>query len=276
MKSAPYCQIFDMVPHLPLLQKLADLLVNLKMDWQLLDRSQAIVLGGVQSSPLHVVSGVPQGSACIWPSALPSLYWQIKYCIACNITMYADDIALWKTIRNPRDYTTLQDDITSICKWVADNHLILNLTKCCYIVFSRKHLPTMPSYIRFVCFAPLPELYLFSRKPENKLAYCTETDLQTLQFCTNYIKTLHLSGRTWNMLVLSGTLIFPIMDIMAHENTQKLALTICLKNWRVDYDLLLNQCHLPWLSSRRNFLELCLHALQHLHREGCISRFPTC
>ena len=60
------CKVFDKVPHLPLLQKLAELQVNpCILRWigsYLLDRLQAVVLGGVQSSPLHVTSGVPQGS----------------------------------------------------------------------------------------------------------------------------------------------------------------------------------------------------------------------
>ena len=47
-------------------------------------------------------------------------------------------------------------------------------------------------------------------------------------------------------------------DILALENTQKFALRVCLKNWRADYDLLLDQAHLPRLSSRRKFLKLCL------------------
>ena len=34
----------------------------------------AVVLGGIQSSPLHVISGVPQGSVLAWPSALPIVY----------------------------------------------------------------------------------------------------------------------------------------------------------------------------------------------------------
>ena len=42
-------------------------------------------------------------------------------------------------------------------------------------------------------------------------------------------------------------------DILALENTQKFALRVC--NWRADYDLLLNQAHLPWLSSRREVLK---------------------
>ena len=62
-----------------------------------------------------------------------------------KITLYADDIALYKIIRNPRDYTLLQGDITSVCSWIADNHLVLNILKCCYVVFSRKHHPTLPN-----------------------------------------------------------------------------------------------------------------------------------
>ena len=57
---------------------------------------------------------------------------------------------LYKIIRNPRDYTLLQDDITSVCRWIADNHLVLNILKCCYVVFSRKHHPTLqnaPLYV---------------------------------------------------------------------------------------------------------------------------------
>ena len=143
------CKAFDKVPHLPLLEKLADLLVNTCIlrwiDSYLLDRSQAVVLGGAQSSPLHVISGVPQGSV-LGPLLFLVYIDKVTNSVShSNITMYADDIALWKIIRNPRDYTMLQDDIITICNWVADNHLVLNLTKCCYIVFSRKRLPTMPT-----------------------------------------------------------------------------------------------------------------------------------
>ena len=48
------------------------------------------------------------------------------------------------------------------------------------------------------------------------------------------------------------------MNILAIEGTQKFAMRVCLKNWRADYDLLLNLAHLPRLSSRREFLKLCL------------------
>ena len=47
-------------------------------------------------------------------------------------------------------------------------------------------------------------------------------------------------------------------NILAIEGTHKFALRVCLKNWRANYDLLLNLAQLPQLSSRRKFLKLCL------------------
>ena len=57
---------FDTIPHLPLLNKLASLQVDLYLlRWiynYLSNRSQSVVLNRVQSNPLAVISGVPQGS----------------------------------------------------------------------------------------------------------------------------------------------------------------------------------------------------------------------
>ena len=111
----------------------------------LTNRTQSVVLGGAQSNPLPVVSGVPQGSVLgpllflIYINGVSASVTDSK------VTLYADDIALYKIIRNPRDYTLLQGDITSVCSWIADNLLVLNILKCCYMVFSRKHHPTLPN-----------------------------------------------------------------------------------------------------------------------------------
>ena len=277
------CKAFDKVPHLPLLQKLADLQVNpCILRWigsYLLDRSQAVVLGGVQSSPLHVISGVPQGSV-LGPLLFLVYIDKVTNSVShSNITMYADDIALWKIIRNPRDYTMLQDDIITICNWVADNHLVLNLTKCCYIVFSRKRLPTMPTTDLSV-----GDTHSLTRAHHHKYLGVTLTsDLSWSLHITNICKkTRKQTGLLYRnfyrfadpsiMLKLYTSLVRPhteyasitwdphhlSKDILALENTQKFALSVCLKNWRADYDLLLDQAHLPRLSSRRKFLKLCL------------------
>ena len=111
----------------------------------LTDRTQSVVLGGAQSNPLPVVSGVPQGSVLGQLHFLIYINGVSASVTDSKITLCADDIALYKIITNPRDYTLLQGDIMSECSWIADNHLVLNILKCCYMVFSRKHHPTLPN-----------------------------------------------------------------------------------------------------------------------------------
>ena len=57
-----------------------------------------------------------------------------------KITMYVDNIAMSKIITNPNDLTHLQEDIISLCCWVASNYLTVNL----HMTFSRRH-PTLPT-----------------------------------------------------------------------------------------------------------------------------------
>ena len=187
--------------------------------------------------------------------------------------MYADDIALWKIIRNPTDYTMLQDDIITICNWVADNHLVLNLAKCCYIVFSRKHLPTMPT--SDLCVG---DTHSLTRAHHHKYLGVTSTSdlswsLHIANICKKTRKQIGLLYRNFYRFADSSILLklytslvrlhteyaCAIWDphlsknILAIEGTQKFALRVCLKNWRADYDLLLNLAHLPRLSSEGNF-----------------------
>jgi len=109
---------FDTVPHQQLLFKLFELQVDpFLIRWvsnYLTNRTQSVVLGGAQSNPLPVVSGVPQGSVLgpllflIYINGVSASVTDSK------ITLYADDNALYKIIRNPRDYTLLQGNITSV------------------------------------------------------------------------------------------------------------------------------------------------------------------
>ena len=75
---------------------------------------------------------------------IDTVYCILILCIHGKIAKYADDITLHTIIKNFSDYTYLQRDITSLCSWLATNHLTLNLTKWCYMVFSRKHQQTLP------------------------------------------------------------------------------------------------------------------------------------
>ena len=130
---------FDTVPHQQLLHELSELHVNpFLIRWvsnYLADRTHSVVLG-TQFTSLPVVSGVPQGS--VLGPLLFLIYINGVSAAATDskITIYADDIALYKIIRNPSD----QEDVTSVCSWIVENFIL----KYCYMIFSRKHRPTLP------------------------------------------------------------------------------------------------------------------------------------
>ena len=60
-------------------------------------------------------------------------------------SMFADDIALYRAIRSPLDFILLQLDVDVICNWISLNYLKLNILKCCYMIFTRKRYPTLPT-----------------------------------------------------------------------------------------------------------------------------------
>ena len=61
-----------------------------------------------------------------------------------KLTLFADDMMLYRTISSPADYIVLQSDITAISTWVAGNHLQLNSNKCCFMLISRKRFRSIP------------------------------------------------------------------------------------------------------------------------------------
>ena len=75
------------------------------------------------------------------------IYINDDTCVVSNgkLIIYADDIALYQIIHSPIDFLLVQQNINSICAWVKQNSLLLNTLKCCYLLFSRKPTPTLPS-----------------------------------------------------------------------------------------------------------------------------------
>ena len=276
------CKAFDSVPHQPLLLKLFQLQVNpFLLRWihnYLSNRSQSVVLDSAQSNPLPVVSGVPQGSVLGPLLFLVYIDGTSNTSLHGKIAMYADDIALYSIIKNPSDYTYLQGDITSLCSWLAINHLTLNLTKCCYMLFSRKHQMTLPATDLYV-----DDTHALARVDHYKyLGLNFSTDLSWSHHiglvCKKTRKLLGMLYRNFyhfsssHILVkLHKSLIRPHMeyacsvwdphlkkDIQMLENVQKFALRICPKSWNSDYDTLLGTINIPTLSNRRETLKLCL------------------
>ena len=118
---------FDSIPHALLLGKLE--LLNLPsfilswLDSYLTKRLQRVVVNGVESESITVVSGVPQGS--VLGPLLFLIYIDsislIQLSQNSKLVLYADDILLYKTILTARDYTCLQKDINHIHFWSSSN-----------------------------------------------------------------------------------------------------------------------------------------------------------
>ena len=69
---------------------------------------------------LPVLSGVPQGSVVgLLLFLSPDGY----------LTLYADDMLLYRSISSSADYALLQDDINRISTWVDANCLFFNIQK---------------------------------------------------------------------------------------------------------------------------------------------------
>ena len=150
---------FDSVPHIHLLDKLAT--VNLcphLLQWiqsYLSNRSQVVAVGGELSTTKSVMSGVPQGSV-LGPLLFVVYIDDVANRISSlsSISLYADDIALYRSIRSPADYPILQSDITAIETFIEDEkHLKLNENKCSFMLISRKRsrTTTTPLFIKSNC-----------------------------------------------------------------------------------------------------------------------------
>ena len=274
---------FDKVLHQVLIQKLCDLSVSpVLIRWiqgYLSNRYQAVVLDGAQSSTLPVVSGVPQGSV-LGPLLFLIYIDEVSSSVnnGSRFAMYADDIALYRSVKTCVDYTLIQQDILSVCNWISDNYLVLNSSKCCYVIFSKKQSVSVPS-------GPLHvgNNVLLERKEQIKYLGVTFTSdlswskhIETI--AKNARRQLGIMYRNFYsftdsscLLRLYKTTIRPLMEyasavwdphldknINALENVQKFALRICLKSWRESYSSMLDKSGLPTLSQRRQQHRLIL------------------
>ena len=172
-----------------------------------------------------------------------------------SITMYADNILLWKSIKHSNDYVYLQRDIDIISNCISSLHLLLNTSKCKYIIASRKRQPTLPS----------SGLHLNGQALEHVRSYqylgvlVTETltwSEHLQQVCTNARRLIGMMYRQFYLWTDTSVLrsiyitcICPHLeyaaqlwdphvkrDIQLLESVQKFACKVCLKCWDMGYN----------------------------------------
>lgn len=102
-------------------------------------RLQRVVLEGATSSPCQVPSGVHQESI-LGPLSFVPLSSNAK------LTLYADDIVVYKPINSKQDVHAFQDNINSISKWTRDHSLTLNSAKTSLLPITIPPSPPSPSH----------------------------------------------------------------------------------------------------------------------------------
>ena len=137
---------FDCVPHIVLLNKLANLNLNSYLyRWianYLYQRTQAV---GVDGETSTTPPGVPQGSVLG-----PLLFLIYINCLSRiqlsdgTLVLFAHDITVYRPICNARDFFLMQNYTDTISVWIKNNLLTLNVQKCKQMIIWRKQHPLTP------------------------------------------------------------------------------------------------------------------------------------
>ena len=93
-----------------------------------------------------MTSGVPQGSV-LGPTLFIIYINDITHLTLSDgsMSIFADDIMIYRPILMPEDFALLQSDIDKLASWTEQNFLQFNADKCKFMLISRKHQTSSPS-----------------------------------------------------------------------------------------------------------------------------------
>ncbi len=140
---------FDRIDHYILLYKLQIFafdsnLVKL-LESYLLGRTQYVSYEGFNSFSYPVRSGVPQGSN-LGPLLFLLFMNDLPDIVKNKILLYADDVKLFREVKDQDDSHSLQNDVSKFVLWSENNRLSLSLDKCRYIAYTNKKYPVVTNY----------------------------------------------------------------------------------------------------------------------------------
>ena len=127
-----FSKAFDKVSHSKLLWKLHQYGIRGKvLGWIqafLGNRSQQVVIDGEESNSIPVNSGVPQGSV-LGPILFLAYINDLPGGIS-QVRLFADDTALYLTIKGEEDSSALQKDLDTLLVWESKWDMQFNPSKC--------------------------------------------------------------------------------------------------------------------------------------------------
>ena len=193
-----------------------------------------------------------------------------------SLVIYADDILLYRPIRNSGDYSALQDDIDALSNWATQNAMTFNATKCKRMTISRKrnrHTPAPPLSLNGSTLEDVPMFKYLGILITSDLSWSQHIQ----DMCSKARKLIGLIYRRYYQYADSNTLLrlytslvrphveyaapvwdpSAVQDIQSLESVQKFALRVCSKQWNSGYSELLDMFSLSTLENRRLYLKLC-------------------
>lgn len=92
----------------------------------------------------------------------------------CNYLLFADDLKIYRQMRHSSDFVFLQNAISKLSMWCKENKMILNISKCKVISFTRKRVPMLNAY-------HIENLELIRTNLVNDLGVLFDTELRFTQ-----------------------------------------------------------------------------------------------
>ena len=272
---------FDSVPHCPLIDKLISLNIpTVLVSWissYLYNRKQQVGVSGVNSDPVSVTSGVPQGS--VLRPLLFLIYVDDLTSIPLNggsLVIFADDLLFHKVIYGAEDFLALQEDVDSLANWINVHHLALNVRKCKSLLVSRKHshLSSQPVQILGQVLEKVQSYKYLGVLINSNLTWSDHISrvcLKARQQLGLLYHQFYGDSNTTTLRVLYITQVCPHLeyaipvwdphlskDIETLESVQRFVSKMCTKQWQdVSYEDRLKLMNIETLQSRRQQLKLC-------------------
>ena len=130
-----FSKAFDKVDHKLLLSKLSSYgISNSLLAWLksfLSNREQTVIVDGSESSPVPVLSRVPQGTVLgplLFLVYINDIAKDLSH--GTHLRLFADDSLLYRVIKSPDDSATLQRDLDSLQRWETTNKMEFHPQKC--------------------------------------------------------------------------------------------------------------------------------------------------
>ena len=235
----------------------------------LTNRKQCVVVGGATSEFVPAVSVLGPLLFLIYINGIAEL----PLSPGSKLVIYADDVLLYRPIRQASDFQLLQQDVDALGVWADNNYLTFNPSKCKAMVFSSRRQPVpAPAYlslngslleivdsVKYLGLSISSDLSwtnVITSKARKLVGLlfrqfyrCADTDIIRKLYITIVRPHLEYASQVWDPYLLK--------DQQTLESVQKFACQVCLKRWDLNYSTMLADLNIPTLAARRKQLKLC-------------------